>query len=303
MTNDGVQLTATLHEPPGSSLGVVIVLPATGASRDRYDEFAAYLARRNWNGVTFDYRGIGESKLETHMAHTASMLAWGERDLSATIEWARSRLLPKRVVLVGHSIGGQIIPLATNHHQVNAILLIAAQKGYWRLWHAPEKYIVWSFFRLYIPLCLRLFGRVPLKFAGLDDLPANVARDYARWTLQLPYLDEANHDLTPRFAALRAPILALSFEDDTQYAPRATVDFLLRSYYLNAPTWHSHIIPRELGLAGLGHAGFFDPLRCPRSYWDETVNWLKAAADGLSDDYSFAVLPGVEHMTDKYSMV
>jgi hypothetical protein len=138
---------------------------------------------------------------------------------------------------------------------------------------------------------------------GLDDLPANVARDYARWTLRLPYLDNRNHDLTPRFADLRAPILALSFEDDTQYAPRATVDFLLRHYYLNAPTWRSHIVPRDLGLAGLGHSGFFDPLQCPRYYWDETANWLKAAADGLGDDYSFAALPGVERMTDKYSLV
>jgi len=298
-TQDDVRLAATVHRSTAGDLGVAVFLPATGSRRQRYDAFAQFLAEQGWHAVTFDYRSIGESTLHGDEQHKASMRAWGERDLSAVIDWARSTFKPQRLILVAHSIGGQIIPLAANHNTVDAVLLIAAQKGHWRLWPAPEKYVVWAFFRLYIPLCLRLFGHVPLRFAGLDPLAGNVARDYARWTLKLPYYDDMENDLTPRFEEVQAPILALSFEDDTQYAPRAAVDFLLRHYYVNAPTWRSHIDPGRLGLQPLGHSGFFDAKTCPREYWTEAAEWLRVAADGAEDAYRFAALPDVERMADK----
>ena len=298
-TADGVVLAASVHEPAAASHGVAILLPATGSDRHRYEAFASFFARQGWHAVTFDYRSIGESIVPQADMHLASMLAWGEQDLDAVIRWVRSRLAPRRLVLIGHSIGGQIIPFAASHRQVDAIVTVAAQKGHWRLFPAPQKYAVLGFFQIYIPLCLKLFGRVPLRFAGLDALTADVARDYARWTTNLPYYDADGTDLTPRFGDVRAPILALSFADDAQYAPKAAVDFLLQHYYVNAPTWRSHIDPRQLSLDGLGHSGFFDPAVCPPDLWKETAGWLLAAADGRPDRYPFHALPDVVYVSDK----
>jgi predicted alpha/beta hydrolase len=298
-TTDGVTLAASVHTPAASSHGVAILLPATGANRQRYEAFGGFLAQQGWHAVTFDYRSIGESVLPDGDTRSASMLAWGEQDLDAVIRWTQSRLAPRRTVLIGHSIGGQIIPFAASHRQVDAVVTVAAQKGHWRLWPAPERYAVWGFFRVYIPLCLKLFGRVPLRFAGLDALTAEVARDYVRWTTNLPYYDANGVDLTPRFADVRTPILALSFADDTQYAPRAAVDFLLQHYYINAPTWRCHIDPQQLNLDGLGHSGFFDPAVCPAALWLDTADWLRSAADGRADEFQFQALPDVARMSRK----
>ena len=298
-TADGVVLAASVHEPAEASHGVAIILPATGCDRQRYEAFAGFLAGQGWHAVTFDYRSIGESFVPQRDTHLASMLAWGEQDLDAVIRWVRNRIAPQRLVLVGHSIGGQIIPFAASHQQVDAIVTVAAQKGHWRLFPAPQRYAVLGFFQVYVPLCLRLFGRVPLRFAGLDALTAEVARDYARWTMNLPYADANGFDLTPRFGDVRAPILALSFADDAQYAPKAAVDFLLQHYYVNAPTWRSHIDPQQLSLDCLGHSGFFDPAVCPPALWMETADWLLAAADGQAARYRFRALPDVACMSDK----
>ena len=299
-TEDGIRLAATLYRARTRDIqGTALLLPATGSRQGRYGALAGFLADRGWDAVTFDYRGIGGSALPRGEQHRASMLAWGERDLAAVIDWVEHELWPRRLVVVAHSIGGQIIPLAHNHRQIDAVLAVAVQKGHWRLWQGPEKYGVWGFFRVYIPLCLRLLGRVPLGFAGLDDLPANVARDYARWTRRLDYRDAADRDLTPRFAALRAPILGLSFADDRQYAPRAAVDFLMSRYFLRAPVWRSHLQPDALGLPGLGHSGFFDPRLCPARYWEEAARWLHAAADGEAGGFDFRVLPDVQPLAHK----
>jgi hypothetical protein len=54
-------------------------------------------------------------------------------------------------------------------------------------------------------------------------------------------------------------VLALSFEDDTAYAPRRAVEVLLRDCCVSAPVVWCHVEPEKLGLRGLGHSGFFDP--------------------------------------------
>jgi predicted alpha/beta hydrolase len=298
-TADGVCLAASVYFAQRAEQGVAVFLSATGACRGRYADFALHLAALGWNAVTFDYRSIGESFMATDDVDKASMQAWGERDLDAVIAWAKERFPAQRLVLIGHSIGGQIIPLASNHDQVDAVLMVAAQKGHWRLWPAPQKYAVWGFFRLYIPLCLRLFGHVPLRFAGLCSLAPAVAKDYARWTLHLPYRDADGGDLTSRFANLRAPVLALSFEDDKQYAPRAAVDFLLQRYFLSAPCWRSHIDPKKLGLKPMGHSGFFERSSCPSCLWAEAAEWLDVAANGGAAQFEFRHLPDVTAVKEK----
>jgi len=228
------------------------------------------------------------------------MQAWGEMDLAAVIDWVRNESRPQRLVAIAHSIGGQILPMAPNSDQIDAVLGIAIQKGHWRLWNGPKKYGVYAFFRFYIPLCIRLFGYVPLAWAGLHHLEKNAARDYARWTMHLDYTDNHEESLMHRFAEFRAPILALSFADDTKYAPRPAVDFLVRHYYLQAPVWRCHLSPDELGLAGLGHSGFFDPIQCPAAIWEEASDWLSHASAGRPlREFRFNVFKRAVPLTDK----
>jgi predicted alpha/beta hydrolase len=300
-TDDGLRLTATVFgdDAPGSKRAVLI-LGSVGARQERYTHFAQYLAEAGWHALTFDYRGIGRSSVPAEARDQVSMQAWGERDVAAMIAWAKGILGARRLAVACHSIGGQLIPLAANHTEIDAVLAVAVQKGHWRLWDGPNKYLVYGFFRYYIPLCLRLFGRVPLRWVGLDGLERNAARDYARWTLRLDYAGADGTEFTPSFAAFQAPILALSFSDDVRYAPPRAVEFLMRHYYLRAPVWRCHIRPGQYGLSGLGHSGFFDPAQCPLAFWEETSAWLEHAIEQRPlEDYRFRVLRQIAPLLDK----
>lgn len=293
--NDGVALSARHYPPtggPSAAPRVAIFMAATGATQGRFGPYARFLAARGWHALTFDYRSIGESKVPSEMTDKVSMRAWGREDLSAMIDWAVAALGDPRIALVTHSIGGQVAPLARNAARVRAMLAVSVQKGWYPLWPTWRRHAVHGFFRLYVPLFLRLRGRVPMGLVGLDPLERGVAEDYARWTLRPDYLDECGRSLHGEFARFTAPILSLSFEDDATYAPRPTVDRLFGEFYRNAPVLRAHVHPERFGVKSLAHSGFFDPGTCPPAFWDETASWLDAAVSGAQPHgVSFSTLP------------
>lgn len=274
---------------------VAIFLNATGASQDRFRSLAAYVAQSGWHALTFDYRGIGQSAIPPGMAQRVSMQAWGEQDLAAMIAWADAEFGHPRIALICHSIGGQIAALAPNAHRVDAMLAVGCQKGYWRWWPDWRRYAVLAFFQGVVPLCLGLFGHVPLQWMGLHRLERGVARDYARWTLNGGYTDAQGGRLESAHRRFRAPILSLSFDDDVVYAPKPAVDALVEHFYVNAAVIRAHLVATDARAAfdvqaagharaasrpGLGHSGFFDPRRCEEGLWRDCVQWLSHVADG-----------------------
>ena len=125
-----------------------------------------------------------------------------------------------------------------------------------------------------LPAATALCGYFPSRGLGLgEDLPKGVALEWARWCRNAEYfVDEAGRPLRPHFASVEAPILAFSFADDP-FAPRTAVDQLL-SFYTSASVTHRHVVPRELGLRGVGHFGFFRE-SCREALWEECVRWLR----------------------------
>jgi len=300
-TDDGFPL-AVRHFPSKTLAHdrAVILLNATGVTQTRFASLAEYLARCGWHAITFDYRSIGESIVPADMHGTVSMRAWGVHDLTAVINWVTHTLGCERLAVIAHSIGGQIVPLAANANRISAMLAVASQKGYWRLWPGWRRYVVWGFFRCIIPFCLKILGYVPLGWIGLNRLQRGVAEDYARWTLRADYLDDAGCSLHSAHENFRAPILSVSFEDDPA-APLLTVDYLVRHFYVNAPVLRAHIEHTKYGLITLGHSGFFDPNRCPQEFWHDASGWLHHILNGGTPyTFEFQALPAkqFEHNLD-----
>ncbi|MGD8568442.1 MAG: alpha/beta fold hydrolase [Gammaproteobacteria bacterium] len=295
ITADGVRIRAYhFVSRPQPDNRTMIILPATGARQTRYFSFARFLAGTGWHVLTMDYRGIGESKPELPPDHRYSMTSWGRYDLDSCISWAKDYVKAQTIAVTAHSIGGQIIPLAEQYQEIDAVLAIASQKGYWKNWPAPRKWAVAAFFKLYTPLCLRLYGRVPLQWLGLDDLPKEVARDYARWTTNVDYLDQYQNSFLDRFYRFSAPILSISFTDDRNYAPKRVVDDLVSNYYKNAPLWRSHLSPRDFAVPAFGHSGFFDPDIMPVAVWDDAQRWLDTVLTDAARCPVFHCLPQVD---------
>lgn len=257
---DGFRLGATLYE---GGPDAVVVASAMGVPRRYYDAFARFMADAGMSVVTFDYRGIGDSRPSSLRGFEGSMRDWGALDLPAAIGWIGSELRPRSLTLVGHSCGGQLVPFAHNAGEIDRYVFVAAQSGYWRHWSGRAALRLRTLWTLMPPVSAAL-GYFPARRFGLgpEDLPRQVATQWGRWGRKPSYLFD-------QYAAWRitAPILAWSFEDD-DYATRAAVEALLQQHP------EAVVTRRHEPARGVKHFGFFRR-QIGEGMWKETVDWLQ----------------------------
>src|SRR5579864_789429 len=194
---DGYALGATLFLPRGPKRHAVLISSATATPRKIYRGFAAYLAQQGAAVLTYDYRGIGGSRLKQVIGYNqprslvgfkATMADWAALDATAAVSWMRERYPDLPLGYVGHSFCGQMLGLLDNNTEVARALLVASQAGYWKLMAAPERYRVLVFLKLVgVPLT-RLLGYAP-GWSGLgEDLPKEVFLQWTRWVMSPRYL-------------------------------------------------------------------------------------------------------------------
>jgi predicted alpha/beta hydrolase len=277
LTDDGFPLAATRFKAAGERRGVMVVAPATGVHQRYYTHFAAHFAAMGWDVLTWDWRGVADSRHGLSSRDPRlTMRAWGTHDLTAAIAWAERRAAALPVVLVGHSFGGHAVGLAPNAGRLDALILVASQHGWLGHWPWWQRALLLPWWWLVVPGLARLLGRLPSRAMGLgEDLPAGVALQWARWCRSPAFLAEWRGH-----GALAVPILALSFDDD-HIAPRRAVEALLREYRSASWVEHRHLRNREHGRQ-LGHFGFFRPGVVP-ALWTECADFLTATVtDPLS---------------------
>jgi len=121
-------------------------------------------------------------------------------------------------------------------------------------------------------------GRFPGAWIGTANLPANIARSWARWGRSPHYVcDRRGRPLRPHNDDVAFPIRWMSFLDDP-IAPLGAVE-ALRCYYPKAAVERRHLAPADLGVESIGHFGFFRK-SMPRSAWDDIAGWFEGRLPG-----------------------
>jgi predicted alpha/beta hydrolase len=274
---DGAALAASVfrgRSAPASLRPAVVIASATGVRRGYYSAFASFLASRGHDVVTFDYRGIGDSR---RAARKPKMHDWGEQDLAGVIEHASMTLGARRgkVDVIGHSVGGQIVGLLpeAEMESVRRFVMVAAQSGDYRLWPLPSRLAMAALWYGVVPGVTRAIGYLPGSLGIGEDLPPGVALEWAAWCRTPGYL--VGGPGAPRkagFARLRAETLAFGFDDDP-YAPPAAIAALL-ALYENATVERVHVTRARVGdLGPVGHFGFFRD-RFETGLWDHAERFL-----------------------------
>jgi predicted alpha/beta hydrolase len=321
---DGFPLAATLLEPaPGEDEGAgatrrpraaVVIAPAMGVRKRYYEPFAAYLAGAGFAVLCFDYRGMGGSLPGRLRGFPARFRDWGERDLDGALAWLGERWPEAPLLVVGHSAGGQILGLARRIDRVGALLGVAAQSGHWRYWPGAWRWVIALFWYVGLPVLVALFGYLPMRLTtGGENVPAGVAREWARWGRRRDYVlsyARARGPADPAGAtggALPAgpggpgvapgpdaaagatgtagaagydrfdrPLRAYGFTDDLLAPPGAVAQLL--AFYPRARSELRVLAPADLGVAKIGH---FDPFRerFRDSLWAEWRAWLAEVAE------------------------
>ncbi|MES2306280.1 MAG: alpha/beta fold hydrolase [Gemmatimonadota bacterium] len=270
VASDGFPLAAIRYRAQGETKGVVIIAPATGVRQKYYGAFASWLASRGYDAITWDWRGVGDSRHEMVPGdQRLTMRAWGERDLEAALVWGKCRAAGRPLHFVGHSFGGQALGLAASAPAVTRAVMIGAGEGYFGHWPVPTRWALAAFWYGVMPTLASLLGYFPSSRFGLgEDLPSGVARDWARWCRNPEYLGTwGGH------ARLTLPVMAYSFSDDW-IAPHRAVDALL-GRYPSARKTHWHLTPRHLGTEAIGHFGFFREGVTPK-LWRESADFFDA---------------------------
>lgn len=254
---DGYPLAARLYRPEGAARGAVLLVSAMGVPQSFYAPLARWLAAQGWVAMSFDYRGMGDSRRGPLERLQVDLIGWAQRDCAALVEAARLQATGKPLLWIGHSLGGQLPGLTPNIGRVDRIVTVAAGSGYWLENAWPLKRRAWLFWFVFAPILTPLFGYFPGKRLGMvGDLPAGVVRQWRRWCLHRDYLAGVEGEAVLQgYAAVRAPILALGIADDEMMSRRNTES--LHGFYRGAAVTLRRVTPAEHGLARIGHFGFF----------------------------------------------
>jgi len=274
LAEDGYPLHGSLWHGAGD--GPVIVIHAATAVRARYyARFAAWLTGRGCTVLTFDYRGIGESRHGPLRGLQAGWTHWGALDAGAVQAYAWSRWPGRPLMAVGHSIGGFALGLAPAAVHLTRIVTVGAQFAYWRDYAPDQRLPMYLKWHLTMPLLTRIFGYFPgARLGWLEDVPRGVALDWAGMgprfeTSVTSHLPPAA--LAARHGATEARLLAIGLTDDPFGTEAATARFL--GYYANAQRTHLRISPADLGVPEIGHFAFFHT-RFEQRLWPLVAAWL-----------------------------
>ena len=254
---DGTVLGATLFTPRTPARGTVIIHAATAAPQGYYRRFAQYAAQAIGARVlTYDYRGIGQSKPRSLRGFTATLTDWARLDAAAAHAYVRDNFPGEPFAVIGHSFGGQLVGLIDEPRAATGMVMVGAQLAYFRDWPAKDQRKLGFVWKMLVPFSNALFGYMPGRFGLGEDLPRGVAQQWADWCLHPDYLISEHLDARERYARFDAPTLFYSFTDD-ELAPEAAVNHLLRRLR-RAPIDHGGSRQRS-ARRSIGHFGFFRP--------------------------------------------
>jgi predicted alpha/beta hydrolase len=238
-----------------------------------YRRFAAWLASRGVPVLTYDNRGIGASRPARMRGFDAGVEAWSDHDCAAAIAWLRTRYPGGELIGIAHSIGGLVLTSARNAESLARFLLVGVHTGYWGDYHPLWRLPMTLMWHGVMPALTRLCGYFPGRLVGMgSDLPARFAGQWARRTTPaIRYEGERFDACLARGRSVRGAALALTFTDDGFATARGTRRLL--ELFPKVEAQHRVIAPRDAGLGGIGHFGFFRA-SAEGTLWPAVHDWM-----------------------------
>ena len=255
----------------------MIINAATSVHCRHYSRFAAYLFANGFDVITYDYRGIGESRPGSIKGLNASWTDWGALDFEAMLLRAQREFPGQPIDVVGHSFGGCAAGLGESGQVIRRLVTVGAQFAYWRDYAPEQRWRMFGKWHLLMPLLTLFCGYFPGKRLGwLEDTPAGVVRDWSTPTARYERRPSGRAMLARTgqlpFTNVRAQTLAISISDDP-YGTIAAIERLL-SYFSHAPKTHLRIAPQDIGEQQVGHFAFFRSAY-QATLWPIALNWLQ----------------------------
>lgn len=272
-TEKGHFLSVNKFVPSQSNRKSMIISSATGVPQGFYRKFAQFYASLGYRVYTFDYSGIGASGsgVAQLKKNVNDLKSWGSNDQAAVVKLAKEEAPDSEIVLLAHSVGGQLLGFNPNYALIDAVILVGCQSGFWKYYRGYNRLKMWTFWYLMIPLLTPICGYFPAKKVGLfENIPKNMAYEWMRWGRQKEYMMHFYTKEDYFFNKIKAPMLVLSFPKD-DFAPKKAADWLA-AQYTNARVTRWHYLPASR-TDQPRHFGYFKEA-FKETLWIPTHKWI-----------------------------
>ena len=225
---DGVANLLTVF-PVDNQGPVLLIAPAMGVPARTYLKLAEALQTTGHSAATFDLRGIGNSAIRASRANNFGYYQMAIHDFSAAVAALKNELPNRPIVLLGHSMGGQLacLFLSQNPNAAAGLILSASCTVHYAGWPFPQNMSILVLSQI-AALIARVVGYFPGKKLGFGGREArNVMIDWARNARNGRYkLLNSAINFESDLKKVSLPILAINFNDD-RFAPLTATQLLL----------------------------------------------------------------------------
>lgn len=258
--SDDARLSGVLHHPEGPPKAAIVLHGATGVPHRYYRHFAGWLAQQGYACLTYDYRDFGASS-NGHLRNSkATMVEWGVLDQSAAQRLLEERMPDAPLWVVGHSLGGFMVPFQEGAGRIARLITIASGPVHLHDHPWPYRAVAATFWYGPGAWAARLMGYLPAKALRIGhDLPGGVFWQWRHWcTTHGFYQGDAGRSLPlPDWKAFTGNMKTVAIADDVMMPPAAVWRGM--QLYPEAEKRQLIVRPSDFGLGKIGHIGVFLP--------------------------------------------
>ena len=131
------------------------------------------------------------------------------QDLPAMIDFMKERFPTRRLVFIGHSVGGHIMPLPDNADKLSHCMTVGTQNAYYPL--TPFRYRYGYLWSVLVPASTQMFGYYPGNKLGIiGAVPTTIMQSWRAWATHPLYV-RGRHLETQEYATLSLSTQSMSF--------------------------------------------------------------------------------------------
>ena len=239
-TSDQIPLSVKIFEPISSNGKLLLINSATGVKQQIYFSFAKSFAQNGFTVVTYDYRGIGESKPEKMSGFEASMRIWGTIDFKTLTDFIQLEYPGCTKYCLGHSVGALILGMNDYSRNFEKFIFVGTQDAY--IGNLTFSVAVAGLlgFGIALPVMTNFFGYFPAHRFGLgESLPKGVAFDWQTLILNKKSTSKLYEKIGGNISKeLNQNTFIIHAEDDTWVTQKGMKN-LLKNVYPNFIARHA----------------------------------------------------------------
>lgn len=272
-TSDHNLISVTVFEPQNPNGKLLLINSATGVKQQVYFSFAKYFAENGFTAITFDYRGIGDSKPKKMNGFHATMRIWGTDDFKTVTDFIKKNYQNHQKFCLGHSVGALIIGMNENAHIFDKFIFVATQDAYIGNLKANIAASAVLGFGIAVPLTTKFFGYFPAHRFGLgESLPKGVAYDWRTLILNKKSTSRLYEKIATHFSKdLKQETFIIHAEDDPWVTMKG-MENLMNNVYPHLKKTYREIKVSDSEKGEIGHINFFRSFN--KSLWKIVLNEL-----------------------------